>query len=406
MCWLGAAKPMSDEILPIAAADSTKGTPMYQRWSPEKANQWYNSRSWMVGCNYIPSTASNQLEMWQAQTFDPQRIDVELRWAQSLGFNSVRVFLHDLVWEEDAAGYVERIDNFLCIASKHHIDTLFVIFDSCWNPAPHLGPQDPPLYGLHNSRWVQSPGSEAWVDSHSYPRLQAYVTSLIASFRDDPRIIGWDLWNEPDNDNASSYPELEAANKLAIVNRLVPKVFDWARAAQPTQPLTSAVWFGDWAPSCLTPIQRTQLERSDVISFHNYENLEKLRKRIPLLRPHGRPLLCTEYMARTFESTFQNILPFLKSEKIAAFNWGFVDGKTQTRFPWTSWQVPPREGHEGGWFHDILHSDGRPYREDEVETIRQLTKGLSRPTHHTSKARPPVNPTVESPVATSPHNPR
>lgn len=377
---------MSDEILPTTAVGSNDSKPVLKRWSREKATQWYNTRPWMVGCNYIPSTASNQLEMWQAETFDPQRIDLELGWACSLGFNSVRVFLHDLVWEADAEGYAARIDRFLSIASKHHIDTLFVIFDSCWNPAPHLGAQEPPLHGIHNSRWVQSPGSAALSDRASYPRLQQYVTGLIRAFRDDPRIIGWDVWNEPDNDNASSYPELEAANKLALVTALLPQVFEWARSSHPAQPLTSAVWFGEWCAECLTPIQRIQLEQSDVISFHNYENVEKLKRRVALLRPYVRPLLCTEYMARAFESTFQEILPVLKSERIAAFNWGFVDGKTQTRYPWTSWQVPPREGQEPDWFHDILHQDGTPYREAEVHQIRSLTGGPRQPTQSPAPA--------------------
>ena len=368
---------MSTEVVVAPASELGEASPEpHERWSQEKANTWYNQRPWMVGCNYIPASASNQLEMWQAETFDAERIDTELGWAAHLGFNSVRVFLHDMVWGQDAQGLSSRIDRFLCIAAKHGIDTLFVLFDSCWNPHPHLGPQEPPLEGIHNSRWVQSPGSDALSNPDCYPRLKKYVVELLSGFKDDPRIIGWDLWNEPDNDNAASYPTAENADKLKLVGALLPQVFDWARSANSSQPLTSAVWFGKWSNSAdITPIQRTQIECSDVLSFHNYEGAAKFKACIKSLEPYGRPLLCTEYMARMFGSTFQDILPIAKARRVAAFNWGLVSGKTQTRFPWTTWQVPPKDGQEPEWFHEILREDGSPYRIDEVKAICRLTKG-------------------------------
>jgi hypothetical protein len=51
------------------------------RWSEAAANAWYSKQPWLVGSNYIPSNAVNQLEMWQADTFDPARIDTKLGWA-------------------------------------------------------------------------------------------------------------------------------------------------------------------------------------------------------------------------------------------------------------------------------------------------------------------------------------
>ena len=114
------------------------------RWTPEQAHAWYAKQPWLVGCNYIPSNAINQLEMWQADTFDPATIDRELGWAASLGFTSVRVFLHDLLWQQDREGFLKRLDQFLAIAERHHIGVMLVPLDGVWDPQPgwaSSGPQ-------------------------------------------------------------------------------------------------------------------------------------------------------------------------------------------------------------------------------------------------------------------------
>src|SRR5580704_9286898 len=199
------------------------------RWTEAKANDWYAHQPWLVGSNYIPATAVNELEMWQADTFDPKRIDLELGWAESLGLNTMRVFLHDLLWQQDSSGFQKRIDTFLTIAAKHHIRILFVLFDSCWDPYPHLGKQRDPRPGVHNSGWLQSPGAAALLDPAQLPRLQAYVKGVVGAFAKDPRVLGWDVWNEPNNKNSGSYAEGEPANKIDLVLALLPKVFAWAR---------------------------------------------------------------------------------------------------------------------------------------------------------------------------------
>jgi hypothetical protein len=210
-----------------------------QRWSEQKANEWYSRQPWLVGANFIPKDAINQLEMWQAGTFDPQEIDRELGWAESIGMNTMRVFLHDLLWQEDPAGFRQRLDTFLAIAEKHRIRPLLVPFDSCWDPYPKFGPQHPPIPGVHNSGWVQSPGAKALADPSQHGRLRSYVTGIIGAFAHDRRILGWDLWNEPDNPNVPAYSQVEPANKVELVDALLPSVFAWAREAGPSQPLTS-----------------------------------------------------------------------------------------------------------------------------------------------------------------------
>lgn len=339
------------------------------RWTASAANAWYDAQPFLRGANYVPSNAVNQLEMFQAETFDLARNERELSLAAALGLNVVRVFLHDLLWEQP--GFPERLHQFLAIAERYQIRVIAVLFDSCWDPDPHAGTQRAPLPGVHNSRWVQSPGRARLTDLAAGPRLEAYVTGLIASLKDDPRILAWDVWNEPDN-GWGAYAATEAPDKLAHVERLLPKAFAWARAACPTQPLTSALWAGDFAnPS---PIQRIQLAESDVLSFHNYELAASFLARIASLRPHGRPILCTEYMARQQGSTFAAILPMAQRERVAAIHWGLVAGKTQTWLPWDSWERPYIDREPAVWCHDVLYPDGSPYRLEEAALLKSLLR--------------------------------
>ncbi len=209
-------------------------------------------------------------------------------------------------------------------------------------------------------------------DPAEYPRLEAYVKGLVGAFANDPRILGWDLWNEPDNRSDSSYGD--PPEKIGYVEKLLPQVFSWARSANPTQPLTSGVWTGDWSSlDKMSAVARTQITESDVISFHSYDPAADFQKRIDSLRQFERPLMCTEYMARPRGSTFEAILPVAKTDKVAAYNWGFVQGKTQTNMPWDSWQHPYVDHPPDVWFHDIFYSDGRPYRPGEAEFIERVT---------------------------------
>jgi Cellulase (glycosyl hydrolase family 5) len=364
-------------LLVLAAAMQAQS----RLWTETEANSWYQQQPWLVGSNFIPSNAINQLEMWQAATFDPQEIDKELGWGEGLGMNTMRVFLHDLLWQQDAAGFKKRIDAFLAIADKHHIRPLFVLFDSCWDPFPKLGPQHPPIPGVHNSGWVQSPGAAALKDPSKYPALKVYVQGVVGAFAHDARILGWDVWNEPDNNNDGSYDSMEPKNKKELIVALLPQVYEWAREMHPTQPLTSGVWEGDWSnPAKLGPVERIQLEQSDVISFHNYDWVEEFERQIGWLEAYHRPIICTEFMARPVGSTFDAILPAAKKHNVGAINWGFVVGKTQTNLPWDSWSRPYVLEKPPVWFHEIFYPDGKPYREREVAIIRKLTgKADARP---------------------------
>lgn len=345
------------------------------RWPEQKAQAWYAQQPWLIGSNYVPKSAINQLEMWQEATFDPQQIERELSWAEAIGMNTMRVFLHDLLWEQDAAGFRQRIDQFLAIASRHHIRPMFVLFDSCWDPLPRLGPQHPPTPGVHNSGWVQSPGAAALADTNQYPRLRAYVQGVVGAFAKDDRILAWDVWNEPDNDNSGSYPKEELKDKAARVTALLPLTFEWAREANPQQPLTSGVWGADTSPdgASLGQLQQIQLRESDIVTFHNYAWPEYFKGQVSWLKKYNRPVVCTEFMARSVGSTFDSVLPIAKEERVGVINWGFVAGKTQTFLPWDSWQHPYVLAQPPVWFHEVLRPDGTPYRPAEVSLIRRLT---------------------------------
>ncbi|MBO0678707.1 cellulase family glycosylhydrolase [Mycolicibacterium sp. S2-37] len=365
----------------LTAAGAVSQTPRAAahpgRWSAARARDWHREQGWLVGANFITSNAVNQLEMFQRDTHDPERIDRELGLAREIGLNTVRVFLHDQLWTQDKLGFSRRLEDFVATAAQHEIKPLFVLLDSCWDPVPRPGRQRAPSPGVHNSRWVQSPGTENLQDSKFHRILYDYVTGVVGRFRDDERVLGWDVWNEPDNP-AREYRRLQRRNKQQLVTAMLPHVFEWARSVDPVQPLTSGVWQGPWKdPARRSRISDIQLTHSDVISFHNYGDAREFEGRIDELASLERPMLCTEYLARTMGSTVEEVLPVARRRGVGAYSWGLVAGKTQTYLPWDSWDRP-YDATPRVWFHDLLHADGRPYRTSEVDVIRQLS-GVPRP---------------------------
>jgi len=286
----------------LPAAEGQKTTKAVQApWSPEKAWTWYKSVRPIRGCNYLPRTAVNDTEMWQSETFDPKTIDQELGWAEEVGYNSLRVFLQYIVWEHDPDGLKKRMGEFLALANKHGLTVTFVLFDDCAfaGREPYLGKQENPIPGVHNSGWVPSPGPQRVTEKRYWPRLKAYVTDLVGSYRSDPRVLAWDLYNEPGNENTGnkSLPLLQSA-------------FVWARQAAPTQPLTA----GFWSPK-LKELNETMFGESDIITFHAYSDAQSMESTIKELSRHGRPLICTECLRRQVGCTFAAVLPiFAKYE--------------------------------------------------------------------------------------------
>jgi hypothetical protein len=325
------------------------------RWSEKKAQAWYKKQGWLVGANFIPSDALNQLEMWQVDSFDPPLIDRELGYAESIGMNCMRVFLHHAAWAQGPKGFKGRMNRYLAIANRHHIKTIFVFFDDCWNDTYHTGKQPLPKPGIHNSGWLQDPGKAYSENPKLTDTLEAYVKDILTRFKSDKRILLWDLYNEPGN-NGHDEQSLD----------LLKKVFAWVRAVNPSQLLTVGYW-----NSQLAGINAFILANDDVITYHNYEDAELHQLMIDKLKTFGRPLICTEYMARKRGSTFFTIMPLLKGQNIGAINWGLVSGKTNTKY---AWDEPLPDGLEPKlWFHDIFHQDGTPYEVKETDFIKSLT---------------------------------
>ena len=331
------------------------------KWSVERAKTWYSKQNWMIGCNFIPSYAGNQLEMWQVDTFDVEILNKELQFAENIGFNVLRVFLHYLLWLEDSIGFKQRIETFLDIADSHQIKIMFVFFDDCWNGYPKLGPQGEPKPGIHNSMWLQCPGQKEVSNTSIYPILRDYVQDIMITYRDDSRVSSWDLYNEPGQ---------VANNHQNDTLPLLKQVYKWAREITCIQPITIGAY--GWGRKIIEEnYDSFAIESSDIISFHNYHGLDSFIKTIKKIesKVNSRPIICTEYMARTVGSTFKTHLSFMKSHNIGAINWGLVSGRSQTIYPWRSSLNAPKPKL---WFHDILEKDGTPFNKEETDLIKEL----------------------------------
>jgi len=350
-CGLALAAP----LLVLAAEPKDERTPQpVQRWSEQQAWDWYRRQPWLVGFNFLPSSAVNDTEMWQAESFDPETMDRELGWARRIGFNSCRVFLQYVVWEADPEGFQQRFEKFLTIAAKHGLSVMPIFFDDCAfaGKEPYLGKQADPVPGVHNSGWVPSPSHKLVTDPKSWGGLEKYVKETVGRFARDKRIVFWDLYNEPGNEGMGN-------QSLPLVEH----AFAWARGAGAGQPLTVGVWGN------LPELNRRQLELSDLVTFHSYNDLPSLKNQIGDLKKHGRPVVCTEWMRRPV-SRFESHLPVFKAEQVGCYNWGLVNGRTQTHFPWGS---PKGAPEPKVWFHDLLRKDGTPFDAGEVRVIGECS---------------------------------
>ena len=348
---------------------------MARRWNEDEAWAWQKQHGWLVGTNFNPSSAINQLEFWQEDTFDPQTIDLELEWSSELGMNLHRVYLHNLLWEQDSIGFLKRMDTYLDMSSSKGIKTLFVLLDDVWHPVPKLGKQPEPIPFVHNSGWVQAPGAAILGDSLRHNELENYIKGVLNHFSKDERVVGWDLYNEPDNvAHQKGRKELELKEKHIYSLSLLKKVFYWAREVNPSQPLTVGPCKGNYKSwgilDSLTAIDRFALTHSDIISFHAYDGkIEDVKVKIEQLAKYNRPLLCTEYLARGVGNKFQNVLSLFKQQNVGAINWGFVAGKTNTAFPWSSW-TEEFDSLPKVWHHDIYLTDKTPFDAEEIKFLK------------------------------------
>ncbi len=332
--------------------------------------EFYWNNAWLFGANFIPSNAINQLEMWQEDTFSLDVIERELGFAKGIGMNIMRVFLHDLLWEQDSKGLLLRMEAYLSVADKLGIKTMFVLFDDCWSNTFSLGKQPEPIEFIHNSGWVRSPGTTAADDLTQRPRLEQYVKGIMMHFANDKRIIAWDLYNEPGGSGTIDGHERNVERRGNASLPLLVDVFKWANEVSPSQPYTASIY--DYSDS-FSEINEVILKHSDIVTFHHYADAKTTADRCSMIleKANGRPVICTEYMARHFKSTFADILPILKEKNIGAINWGLVSGKTQTIYPWDSYNKEDRYKLP---FHDIFEKDGSFLVPEEEQVFKNILK--------------------------------
>lgn len=325
------------------------------RWGKKRVWLWYEQIGVLKGVNYIPRHAVNSTEMWQAETFDKEVIDEELRWAREAGYTAIRVQLQYVVWQSGPDEFFDRVDRLLDLARKHELWVVPVLFDdqNVANRGPTAGPQPEPAPGVHNSQWTPSPGSSKVVDREEWPNLKAYVQGVVGEFEDDDRVAYWDLYNRTGDDESweKSLP-------------LMDQTFVWTREVDPDQPLAVAAWtrYG-------SAMSARMLERSDIITFQSFEDGDYVEALIQMLNKYDRPVICSDWLLRTQGSTFEELLPVFSAHRVGWFNRGLVHGKTQQ---WIQQAAFRSDADPDIWQHDVLKEDGRPYDEKEAELIKSF----------------------------------
>ena len=365
------------------APATTQAPAIDKRWTPARTWKWYQSQPWPCGFNYIPAHSISYTEMWMPYNFDARKIDAELAVAQADGFNCARVVLPFVVWEKEPAAFKARFAQFLEVCARRGIKVMPALFDDCVFgdiSDPVYGRQPVVVPGWYANGWTPSPGHGMVRDRAQWPRLERYVRDMIGSFKNDRRVWLWDLYNEPTNGGLGD-----------VTVPLVGKVFDWARDINPSQPLTCDV-FGSLA------MQRLALERSDIVTFHNYDPPANLQSTIDTLQLSGRPIICTEWLNRSAGSTVESCLPILARENVGAMHWGLVNGRTQTNLRWgakpgqpapklwqhdlyrSEWTVEslPQGGYWFGTAYDTQAAKFRPYNTGELSLFRNTIRDAAR----------------------------
>ncbi len=358
---------------------------MEQRWSKERAWEWYNSRPWIRGCNFMGSDCANRIDQWQELGFEERfkTADEELALAAKTGFNSIRIILEYIVWKEEHDGFMERLERYIELAHSHGISCMMVFGNDCmppktesWKPLkPGVQHYD---WGWHGGRKVSQHGTFNTVGYHVLDEpeiaLEHYewVREIVTKYKDDERVIMWDVFNEIGNSNRKnlSLPHMK-------------KFFEIIREINPIQPLTACLFqypenFSDFSGYLenLTDTQQYIVDNSDIITFHSYGSYERNVMIIKTLKKLGRPIVNTEWLARCIGNNVQEMFPLFFLEGIGCYNWGLVAGKYQTYEPWNSvWdqyeQNPNLNWDFTKWFHDLYRPSLHPYDPKEIEIIKR-----------------------------------
>lgn len=354
-----------------------------KQWSKERIWDWYDKELWLRGCNFMGSDCANRIDQWQELGFEERlkTADRELKLAAETGFNTVRLILEYIIWKEDHDAFMKRLDRYLNTAYKYGIRCMLVFGNDCMLPKDdpnshlHAGEQHFDI-GYHGGRKRSQhsslntePGYSLLDEPDEVEHIYRWVEEIIDTYKNDPRVVVWDLYNEAGN-----------TRRGELTKPHIKRFFEIARDVAPMQPLTSCVWRMNGDPNQkLADVERFALEHSDIISYHNYGDYVTNVKIIANLKRLGRPILCTEWLGRVQHNTVQEIFPLFFVEKIGCYNWGFVAGKYQTYEPWENiW-----EAYYSGrridydftkWFHDLYRFNLRPYDPGEIDLIKDLSR--------------------------------
>lgn len=356
---------------------------MNARWSEEKIWNWYNKRPWIRGCNFMSSDCANRIDQWQEYGFE-QRFETakkELKLAAETGFNSIRIIPEFFVWEQEHDCFMKRFDRYIDEAYKNGISSMIVLGNDCMPPKEealkrmHLGEQKIDL-GYHGGRKVSQHGK---FNEHGYSlfdepeyeeKFLEYTKEIVTKYKNDERVIIWDVFNEPGN-----------SNRHSLSLPLLKKMLKLIREINPIQPLTVGIWTQSTNLENLLEIEKFGLENSDIISYHNYNSYANNIEELKNLKQYGRPIINTEWLNRCGQNTVEEMFPLFFLEKVGCYNWGLVAGKYQTFEPWNAVWDNYKENPDNfkdfdftKWFHDLYRPSLNPYNPKEIELIKYFCK--------------------------------
>lgn len=356
---------------------------MNEKWSEEKIWDWYNKRPWIRGCNFMSSDCANRIDQWQEYGFE-QRFETakkELKLAAETGFNSIRIIPEFFVWEQEHDGFMKRFDRYIDEAYKNGISSMIVLGNDCMPPKEealkrmHLGEQKIDL-GYHGGRKVSQhgkfnePGYSLFDEPEYEEKFLEYTKEIVTKYKNDERVIIWDVFNEPGN-----------SNRLSLSLPLLKKMLKLIREINPIQPLTVGIWTQSTNLENLLEIEKFGLESSDIISYHNYNSYANNIEELKNLKQYGRPIINTEWLNRCGQNTVEEMFPLFFLEKVGCYNWGLVAGKYQTFEPWNAVWDNYKENPENfkdfdftKWFHDLYRPSLNPYNPKEIELIKYFCK--------------------------------
>lgn len=349
---------------------------MKRRWTAEEATEWYEAFPWIRGCNFIGSDCAGRIDMWQSYRSEEHfaTAERELALAEKIGFNSIRLLVEFDVWYQEHDAFTENLERYIALAASHGLSVVIALANEAaisrgeFSLKP-LGEQSYAL-GYHQGRLPLSPEQAAKPGIHPLevePWKSHYlrmVREIVEKYRDDERVVMWNVYNEPG---------------IIIGERAIPllsALFETVRACDPVQPLAADVWHPVKGGEISNPIDKVSFELSDVISFHSYTAYRWFVPQIEALKKLGRPIFLTEWLNRISHNDVAEIYPLLYLEKIACYCWGFVVGKTQTNEPWDSLWLQYENGTHPEldftkWQHDLFRPSLHPYDPHEIEIITE-----------------------------------